>query len=70
MHYYIIYQYISYKYAYIYYIYGAVLAGPPPSPPMGGGSKGFPPPCGVGVVCGIVVVYRIPHPPLWCGGGL
>ena len=44
---------------------------PPPSPPMGGGSKGFPPPlwCGGGLwVCGIVVVYRIPAPP--CGVGV
>ena len=50
-------------------IWCSVGRSPPPPPPMGGGSKGSPPPCGVGVVCGIVVVYRFP-PPLWCGGGL
>ena len=54
----------------IYAKYGAVSAGPPPpSPPMGCGGEGFPLFCGVGAVCGIVVVYRL-FPPLWCGGGL
>ena len=57
-----IYMHISTMTILYIYIYGAVLAGPPPSHPMGGGSKGFPPPCGVGVVCGIVVVYRFPPP--------
>ena len=46
-------------------LYGAASAGPPLNP-MEGGSKGFPSPCGVGVVCGIVVVYRF-FPPCHVG---
>ena len=36
------------------------------SPPWGVVVKDFPP-CGVGVVCGIVVMYRFPPP---CGVGM